>query len=134
MQRAYPDVTRWQDDVTHEGESGYVINDWGRKMVVDPDRAYTQAPALYGQSGTRELMVDALIRMLKFDMRIITWLKAQVHDELIFSIPILELSWAPTKIKELMDSTWQPSDGSGQAVEFPASAGKPAKTWMEATH
>jgi DNA polymerase-1 len=134
MQRAYGDVTRWQNKVTDEGDDGYVVNDWGRCMVVDPDRSYTQSPALYGQSGTRELMVDALIRMLKFDIRIITWLKAQVHDELVFSIPNVELHWAPAKIKELMECKWAPSDGSGQIIEFLVGVGNPAKNWTEAGH
>src|SRR5690606_8307043 len=71
MNDAYPDVIRWQERVTREGESGWVTNDWGRRMMVDvtyengrrKTRAWTQAPALYGQSGTREIVVDALIRM-----------------------------------------------------------------------
>lgn len=134
MKRAYRDVTFWQDKVTDEGAGGHVTNDWGRKMVVDPDRAYTQAPALYGQSGTRELMVDSLIRMLYHDVRLIQWLKIQVHDELIFSIPKKELNWAVPKISELMEVEWEPSDGTGQLILFKASHGEPAVNWQLATH
>jgi len=132
MQKAYPRVTDWQDKVTYEGERGYIINDWGRKMVVEQDRSYTQSPALLGQSGTRELMVDALIRMLRYDVRIIRWLKAQVHDELIFSIPKTALSQV-SKITELMECDWGPSDGSGQTMWFPVSSGM-GTNWFEANH
>lgn len=133
MKEAYPDVTRWQDEAEAEGRQGTVTNDWGRVMLVSNGKAYTQAPALYGQSGTREIMVDALIRMLEFDVRLITWLKAQVHDELIFSIPVSELDWAVPKIKELMEVKWRPREG-GQEMFFAVSHGEPAMNWMEATH
>src|SRR5690606_25656697 len=49
-QKAYPWVKLWQDTVTDEGEGGFVTNSWGRRMVVDPDRSFTQSSALYGQS------------------------------------------------------------------------------------
>lgn len=134
MAKAYPRVIDWQDRVTYEGERGYIINEWGRRMVVEEDRSYTQTPALLGQSGTRELMVDALIRMLRYDVRLITWVRAQVHDELIFSIPKTELSWAPDKIIELMECEWEPSDGSGQKMKFPVSRSEPAINWFKASH
>lgn len=134
MQSAYRKVTKWQDKVTKEGKRGTVTNDWGRTMIVDKDREYTQAPALYGQSGTRELVVDALIRMARRDIRLITMLKAQVHDALVFSIPREELDyWVPI-IKECMNTSWGPSDGSGQVVDFPVSMGPAAENWYLAGH
>jgi hypothetical protein len=33
-----------------------------------------------------------------------------------------------------METTWEPPDGTGMAVEFPVSAGPPAKNWMDAGH
>lgn len=134
MEEAYTKVTQWQNRVAKLGKRGFITNDWGRTIVIDPAHAYTQAPAMYGQSGTRELMVDALIRMLYYDIRIITWLKAQIHDALVFSIPEDELEWAVPKIKELMECDWAPSDGSGQRVHFSVSVGPIADNWMECGH
>lgn len=134
MQEAYPLVTEWQDRVTDEGAQGFIVNDWGRKIVVEPDRAYTQAPAMYGQSGTRELMVDALIRMLYDDVRLILWLRAQIHDALLFSIPKTELVWAIPKIKSLMEVSWQPKGDYGQEIWFPVGSGEPAPNWYAASH
>lgn len=128
----YQGVTKWQWRVRDEGSTGWLINDWGRHMVVEPHRSFTQSPALLGQSGTREIMVDALIRMLRFDIRLITWLKAQVHDELIFSIPKSEIEWAVPKIEELMSTTWHPE--GGQAIEFSVSHGGPSRTWEGLDH
>lgn len=134
MNRAYPKVRRWQDEATDRSRSGWITNDWGRRMRVDPDRAFTQAPALLGQSGTRELIADALIRMCHTDLRIVTWLKAQIHDALLFEIPVPEIEWAITAIKACMETTWQPRYGAGQPVEFIVGVGSPADTWQEASH
>jgi DNA polymerase-1 len=130
MNKAYPDVIRWQQEVEREGREGWVTNQWGRKMIVDRGRAYTQAPALYGQSGTRELMVDALIRMLYADIRLITWLVVQVHDALVFDIPEEHLEWAVPMIKDCMETNW----GTKQIVHFAVEHGHPADNWMEAGH
>lgn len=133
MDKAYPKVVAWQSRCAEEGNRGWVVNDWGRRMPVNPKRAFTQSSALYGQSGTREIMVDSLIRMLNFDVRLILWLKAQIHDELIFSIPNEHLEWAVPKIKELMDTHFKPMTG-GQRVEFVASHGTPSTNWYDAGH
>lgn len=132
-QEAYPDVLAWQNKVTNEGDRGQVINDWGRIMQVATDRSFTQSSALYGQSGTREIMVDALIKMLYRDVRLITWVVAQVHDELIFDIPEEELDWAMRAVVECMETTWGPATG-GMPVEFTVSQGHPADDWRQATH
>ena len=70
---------------------------------------------------------DALLKMLDRDPRLIQWLKAQIHDELLFSIPESELSWAVPTIRELMYYEW---DG----VEFHADNGEPADNWEHAGH
>jgi len=131
----YSDVTEWKKRVVAFADRhGYIINDWGRWMSVDPGREYTQTPALQGQSGTMEIMFDALIRMLKHDIRLILWLKLTVHDALVFSIPRKEQAWATTKIPELMYTVWEPKDGTGQPIEFKVTGGTPGKTWALASH
>lgn len=128
MNKAFPRVVQWRNEMAKMGErDGFIKNKWGRKMPVVKDQAYTQSSALLGQSGTREVKGDALLKMLDYDIRLIQWLKAQIHDELLFSIPESEIHWAVPKIKELMYYDW---DG----VEFYASAGEPADNWELAGH
>lgn len=134
MDARYAKVVAWQNRMSSLGEIGYLTNDWGRRMVVESGRSYTQSPALMGQSGTREIVVDALIRMYHADVRLLTWLKAQVHDALVFSIPKADLDWAVPLIRECMETSWQPSDGSGQLIHFPVSAGTPSTDWQKAGH
>jgi DNA polymerase I-like protein with 3'-5' exonuclease and polymerase domains len=45
MARAYPVLTGWQLDIRRDAEKeGFTVNRWGRKMVVDKDRSWTQTP------------------------------------------------------------------------------------------
>ena len=128
MTKAFPDVIKWRNRMADLGErQGYIVNKWGRKMPVQRSQAYTQSSALLGQSGTREVKGDALLKMLDRDPRLIQWLKAQIHDELLFSIPESELSWAVPTIRDLMYYEW---DG----VEFHADNGEPADNWERAGH
>lgn len=135
MNAAYPKVTKWQERSTKEAQRyGYVMSDWGRRMPVEKDREFTQGPALKGQNGTREIVVDGLIRMARKDIRIIQMLKAQVHDALVFSVPRSEVDyWVPV-IKGCMETDWAPSDGRGQEIDFPVGGGDPADNWAAAAH
>lgn len=128
MARRYAVLVEWQRKVTREAKAfGYVTNAWGRRMRVVEGRESTQAPALYGQSGTREMMADALLRLLEFDDRLVRWCKVIVHDELIFSIPEADLCWAVPKIQELMTSEFE-------GIPFIVEHGDPADNWAEAGH
>lgn len=131
MNQEYKRVVAWQDwAVQFANQHGYVINEWGRKMPVDKDRAYTQAPALLGQSTTREIICDALLKM---PIHVLRRVKAQIHDALVMSIP--KRNWEECKkyIVDLMAATLHPKRG-GQRVEFPADAGPPGANWFEAIH
>ena len=134
MNDRYKDVLKWQNRMSRKGESGRLTNDWGRVMIVESDRSFTQSPALMGQSGTREIMVDALNRMLNYDVMFITWIKVTVHDAIVYSIPKKYIPWGVDKCRELMETSWQPSDGTGQLIEFPVSAGTPSTDWQKAGH
>ena len=134
MNKKYSRVVAWQNRASNDGESGYVVNEWGRVLKVNPARSYTQAPALLGQSGTREIVADALIRIYTKRPEVITWLVAQVHDALIWDIPEDALEWAVPFIQENMEDWVEPADGSGQRIHFPVAAGAPSDNWYEAGH
>lgn len=143
MDTGYPLIGKWQQRVTQEGEKGWVTNDWGRRMMIDfytdkwgrpRSRAYTQAPALYGQSGTREIMVDGLIKIAHDNLEVITWLVATVHDAVIWEIPEEHLDWAPDWILERMSTKFRPKHAIGQTMDFPMEMGPPADNWMDANH
>ena len=134
MNRAYPLNAKWRSRVAAQGESGSVRNTWGRKMPVDPGRSYTQSPGLIGQSGTREILCDGLIKIAETDLNVIQWLVATVHDAVIWDIPEEELEWAVPFIRDSMEMTYNPGTWSSQPIHFPVSTGEPADNWMAAGH
>lgn len=130
MNSAFHRVVAWQDRVVAlASRHGYVVNEWGRRMPVDRDRAYTQAPALLGQSTTREIVCDALLRM---PPKVLRRVKAQIHDELLFSVPRAHAEEWRAYLTDLMSASFSPA--GGQKIDFPVGASSPAENWFEAKH
>jgi hypothetical protein len=129
MDRTYHRLVSWQNHVRKEAQRGYVTNPWGRKMYVDKGREYTQAPALQGQSATREIVCDAL---LKFPWEVLRMVKAQIHDALVFSVPKKDVDKAIAYLTREMYAVMNPRNG--QRIEFPVEAGPPGANWYEASH
>ncbi|MGV9364482.1 DNA polymerase [Amycolatopsis sp. NPDC003731] len=132
MNKAFRGVVAWQDAmVKFARRHGYVVNDWGRVMRVEKGREYTQAPALIGQSTTREIICDALLKM---PLPVLRRVKAQIHDELVMSIPKKNIERHQAYVLNLMNYSHLPKHGKGQRIDFPASSGAGGATWMLATH
>lgn len=119
----------WQERTTEFGKlHGYVLNDWGRKLPVDRDRAYTQSTAQLGQNATREMLVDIL---LSIPMEISRWLVGIIHDAALFD-------WPTDKVdaySEIVMAAAKPfSPAGGIEVDFPFVAGHPGRSWLDASH
>lgn len=130
MDAAFSTLVRWQNQVRKEAGKGFVMSEWGRKLWVEKGREFTQAPALKGQNGTREIVCDALLRMPPHVLRRV---KAQIHDAVLFSVPRENWEECRDYLVELMETSFKPARG-GQLVDFPVSAGPPGENWMAACH
>lgn len=130
LARAYPLLTRWQERAREQARrTRLVTNPWGRRMRVDKGREYTQGPAYLGQSGTREVVCDALLRLPD---HLLTQVRAQVHDALVFSVRKDGWEAARDEIIKLMVTTVSPP--GGQPVKFPVKCGPAASNWADAGH
>lgn len=130
MNKTFAGVVAWQRKATQFAlDHGYVINPWGRKMPVDPGREFTQAPALLGQSATREMVSDALLKM---PHHVIRTVKAQIHDALVFSVPKHNWEACRDYLLKFIESFMDPP--GGQRIEFPAGSGPAGANWHEASH
>jgi DNA polymerase-1 len=123
--KAYPSVARWMQRSRDEGKSGTLTNAWGGVLFLELGREYTQSPALYGQNGTRELLVDGLIRCR--DAGLLQYLKITVHDAVVFSFPRDNHRALKTKAEACFTTKFR-------EVPFPLVSGKPASNWYEAGH
>lgn len=131
LSRAFPGVVRWQQKVSEFAlQHGYVINDWGRKMPVEPDREFTQAPALFGQGDTNELLWDGIIRLPE---RLLLRVKLTIHDAFVMSLAKDTMDEDIATVVRCVSRTWKPKNG-GQAIDFPLGYGTPGRNWREAEH
>ena len=131
----YPWLKRFKDWAVDEATKlGYVENSWGRRMPVSKGREWTQAPALWGQSTTREMMGDALIRIVDLNLENARWLKLIVHDALVVSVPEATAERDALIVKGCMESVFDPGTKVSTPLEFPVGVGHPARSWRDASH
>lgn len=105
MRERFPRVVGWQTEVRALAESGALLdNGFGRLMRADPQRAHTQGPALMGQGAARDIMMTGLLRM---DERILPMLRAQIHDEIVLSVPAAEAEEIGKAVVEALSFEWR---------------------------
>lgn len=134
----YPLVAEWTAKVRAQGERyDQVTNAWGRDMIIDrywneergewSSKAWTQAPALHGQSGTTEVCYDGLIRMYHYDRRLLNWVICPIHDAILMDVPEDETEYVRKAVKECLETTIN-------GVHFPVSSGPDGDNWFAAGH
>lgn len=131
---SYVWLKRFKDKAVQEAEdNGYVTNFWGRRMAVDSGRAYTMGPALHGQATTRDVMGDAILRLIRKGEYYIRAMRAIIHDELLleFSEKTIERDIAVTK--DCMECVFDPGTNVSLALNFPVGHGY-GRTWKDASH
>ncbi|MFE0472502.1 DNA polymerase [Streptomyces sp. NPDC058947] len=85
MKKAFPVLCHWRTRIRkHAERTGMVPSKWGRPLRVIPGQEYTQAPAQVGQSTTRDLLCDGLLRM---DDEVLDMLCLVIHDEIVLEVP-----------------------------------------------
>lgn len=105
MRERFGRLVAWQGEVRALAESGALLdNGWGRPMRPDPQRAHTQGPALMGQGAARDIMMHGLLRL---DRRILPMLRAQVHDEIVLSVPAAEADEIGRAVVDALSFEWK---------------------------
>lgn len=147
---SYPLIARWKERVVREGdEVGYVTNPWGRRMPIDfagathkpwesdapRSRSYSQSPALHGQSGTREMMADALIRLARRGEKWARCIRSIIHDALVVDLPEETVAEDVQVVVECMEAVFDPKTREGMPLNFPVGVGPlDAKNWKDGAH
>jgi DNA polymerase-1 len=105
MYERFPRLVAWQGEVRALAESGALLdNGFGRLMRADPQRAHTQGPALMGQGAARDIMMAGMLRL---DSRILPMLRAQVHDEIVLSVPAAEAEEIGRHVVDALSFEWR---------------------------
>lgn len=105
MRERFPRLVEWREEVRALASSGALLdNGWGRMMRPDPHRAHTQGPALMGQGAARDLMMEGLLRL---PAEILPMLRAQVHDEIVLSIPADQVDEVSRTVIDALSFEWR---------------------------
>jgi len=144
----YAAVKAWKDRVVREGDDkGFVTNSWGRRMPIDfagvgwdaPEgrrsRAYTQGPALMGQSTTREIVSDGLIAVSRESEYYARALRGVIHDAIVFDFQKDTFDKDVETIVNLIQTDLHPGTRTGQTIPFPVGVGpKGGLSWATGSH
>lgn len=131
---SYPWLKMFKDAAVAEAErEGSVTNTWGRRMAIDAGREWTQAPALYGQSTTREIMGDAILNLIRRGDYYVRALRAIIHDELLLEFDEETIERDIAVVKECMEQVYDPGTDVSTPLAFPVGYGY-GRTWFEAGH
>lgn len=125
MTEMFPVLCAWRDGVRERGAAGELLdNGFGRLMRCDPDRAHTQAPALMGQGGARDIICEGLIRLARDFPEAVPWLRVVVHDEIVLCVPQKRL---PEVTERVTDALQLP--GGFKGVPIFTDGSKPGEDW-----
>lgn len=127
MKETYPRLEEWKNEIRALAENGYLLdNGFGRKMRCNPDRAYTQAPALVGQGATRDIIAQGILNL---DMDLVGRIKVIVHDEIVFSLP--ESTWESDVERILRAMQFPIQFNNNPPMQITAGASEPGRSWAD---
>jgi DNA polymerase family A/Domain of unknown function (DUF3854) len=125
MSGSFPGVMQWQDSVRAWTKAGNLLdNGFGRRLRCEPGREYTQAPAMMGQSTTRDVVAQGLLRMAERYPHLVPLLRVIVHDEIVMSLPADRLEEYSGQVLDAMTFTFRD-------VPMTWGMSRPGQTWNE---
>lgn len=132
FETSFPRLTQWQNEQRIVGETtGILYNGFGRMMRIEPERAFTQSPALMGQSTARDILMEGILRLWEMGGEsVIRMIRAVVHDELVMSVPIKDLDEIEHLVVDAMSFPWCPAGGTFE-VQITSGLNKRGKDWAD---
>jgi DNA polymerase-1 len=130
FQKSFPRLAEWQEEVRIEGEAtGVLYNGFGRMLRIEPERSFTQSPALMGQSTARDILCEGVLNLWKNGGDdVIKMIRGVIHDECVLSVPIKDVEEIEQLVAKSMSFLWCP-EGGQHPVNIIAGLNKRGKTW-----
>lgn len=123
MNRRFPGLCAWRSSVRDLAKAeGFLDNGFGRRMRCDSNRTWTQAPSLMGQGGARDIMCEALLRLVDRAPEATEWLRCVVHDEVVLCVP-------EHRVEEITATVLDAFTFEFKGVPITAGASKASVTW-----
>lgn len=127
----FPRLHQWQDEVRELAKAGSLLdNGFGRLMRPNPAKYYTQGPALMGQGAARDIMMEGMLRL---DDDVVRMIRAQVHDEIVLSIPKDQVDEVERHVVDCLTFEWAPN-GASRPVQILADKSARGENWADVYH
>jgi DNA polymerase I-like protein with 3'-5' exonuclease and polymerase domains len=120
----FPGLMAWQMEIRAFAKHNLINNGWGRLMKCDPDRVYTQAPALMGQGCAADILKQCILRL---PASVRPYVRVTVHDEIVFCCPKDIVRDVMRVVKAAM--TWEWHSPSGLIIPIECDLSGPADSW-----
>jgi DNA polymerase-1 len=121
----YPRLVEYIQEVRDLAATGALLdNGFGRLMRPDPDRAWTQGPALVGQGAARDIMCESLLRLVAARPDVTPLLRGVVHDEIVLSVPADTVEEWAEELRRAFTWEWK-------GVPILCEVGTPAFRWSD---
>ena len=122
---AFPRLAEYIQKTRELAASGQLMdNGFGRMMRPDPERHYTQGPALMGQGAARDIMCESLLRLDARARWMRDYLRAVVHDEVIVAVPEERVAEVQELLRDAFTWEWR-------GVPILCDVSEPGRTWAD---
>lgn len=130
FERGFPRLFHWQNEMREIGETtGILYNGFGRMMRIESERAFTQSPALMGQSTARDLLMEGMLRLWNMGGdSVVKMIRAVIHDELVMSVHRNDVEEIEHLVVDAMSFPWCPAGGTYE-VQITAGLNKRGTNW-----
>lgn len=128
----FPRLTQWQNEMREVGElSGVLYNGFGRMMRIESERAFTQSPALMGQSTARDILMEGVLRLWTMGgEQVIRMIRGVIHDELVMSVHKNDVEEIERMVVTALSFPWCPVGGE-YPVQITAGLNQRGVNWAD---
>lgn len=85
LHHEFPVLEEFKTHLRRQAEAlGWITTGFGRRVAVDRSKAYTQAPAAYGQGTARDAFLEGVLNLPR---EVLEMIRIFVHDEIVLSVP-----------------------------------------------
>lgn len=109
----------------HAETFGWVATGFCRRVAVGRDKAYTQAPAAYGQGTARDVFLEGVLNL---PQEVQEMIRIFVHDEIVLSVPRDRAEEIKQTVMAAFNAVELPSENGVNVPVLSDSAG-PAESW-----
>ena len=126
LRHEFPRLEHFKDHLRKHGEAlGWIRTGFGRRVAVARDKAYTQAPAAYGQGTARDVFLEGVLNLPR---EVLEMVRIFVHDEIVLSVPRDRAEEIKQIVMEAFQAVQLPHTDSVTVPVLSDSAG-PAESW-----